>query len=796
MTRLNMILSGFPLVALSLLPSALAVAQDAAPAADRSPNAAAEAQVVVTIDTDAPPVPYSPTLFGGEETMVDGSKRVVSPYKAVFRGLPKGTPSKTIVDGPLLGNGDMGVCIAGVDNGQRFWLCKNDFWKLAHDYNIGPSGPRVFGGIDVKFPDLRGGSDTEQNLYDAVTVSRWSAFKGGASVEVRSWVAASENMLVVELTASGKDSEVEVNLWVQEGNGAEVAKSGGSGPQWATRKFAANVEIATEVACAVKPLGAGAASFQLKVGQPVTILAAMQSAFKSRTPLEDVRKRIDGMDQAALAELQLRHAAWWQEFWAKSFVEIDDPVLEQRYYLSNYVMACASRDPEFPPPIFGIWNTTDEPGWMGDYHLNYNHMAPFYGLYSCNHIAQADPYHAPILDFRKRAQWYARNALDCRGVYYPVGIGPKGIETTLGYPDTGYARPEHFEKGGLFYGQKSNAAYCLVNVAMRWYHTYDKDYARQLYPLVRDVADFWEDYIKFDGQRYVIENDSVHERSRNDFNSIVSLGLVRNALELAIDMSREMGVDAERHEKWRHILDHLSGWSYQEMSLPWGPNEDRSVVKPKVKAFRYTEKGTAWWRNNTLAIQHIYPAGAIGLDSSPEELEVARNTLDVRNGWFDSNGMNSFYPAAVRVGYDPEVILAKLREVVETRCAPNGFVKRNPHGIENCSIVPNTVNEMLCMSHWGVLRLFPVWPRDKDARFANLRAWGAFLVSSDLRSGEVQYVKIKSERGRPCTIQNPWPGRGVTVTRGNGKTETATGPRFILETQVDEELRLVPHGGN
>jgi hypothetical protein len=311
---------------------------------------------------------------------------------------------------------------------------------------------------------------------------------------------------------------------------------------------------------------------------------------------------------------------------------------------------------------------------------------------------------------------------------------------------------------------------------------------------VRDVADFWEDYLKFEDGRYVIYKDSVHERSGNgnDFNSIVSIGLVRNALELAIDMSREMGIDSDRHEKWRHILDHLSGWIYQELALPRGPNEDRSVEKPKVKVFRYTEKGTAWWRNNTLGIQHIYPAGAIGLDSDPEVLQVARNTIDVRNGWFDGNGMNSFYPAAVRVGYDPKVILAKLREMVATRCAPNGFMKGNPHGIENCSIVPNTINEMLCMGHKGVLRLFPVWPKDQDARFANLRAWGAFLVSAELKSGEVQYVEIKSERGRPCTIQNPWPGRSVTVTRGNGRIETVSGPRFVFETQIDEKLRLVP----
>ena len=175
--------------------------------------------------------------------------------------------------------------------------------------------------------------------------------------------------------------------------------------QWVARKFAKDVKIATEAACAAKPLGAKGSKFRISAGQAVTILVAMQSGFKSRTPLADVRARIDGINEAGLAELKNKHAAWWRDFWGKSFVDIGDRLLEQRYYLSNYVMASASRDPDFPPGIFGTWNTTDNPGWMGDYHLNYNHMAPYYALYSSNHIAQADPYHAPILDFRQRAQW-------------------------------------------------------------------------------------------------------------------------------------------------------------------------------------------------------------------------------------------------------------------------------------------------------------------------------------------------------------------------------------------------------
>ena len=116
----------------------------------------------------------------------------------------------------------------------------------------------------------------------------------------------------------------------------------------------------------------------------------------------------------------------------------------------------------------------------------------------------------------------------------------------------------------------------------------------------------------------------------------------------------------------------------------------------------------------------------------------------------------------------------------------------NAHGRESCTPSIVTINRMLCTGHQDVLRVFHGWPKDLDAAFGNLRAEGAFLVSSRLRDGTVEYVEITSERGRKCTIDNPWPGRQVTVTRGDGRTETAQGGRFTLQTRVGEKLRLVP----
>ncbi|MDR2859630.1 MAG: hypothetical protein LBV64_04475, partial [Mediterranea sp.] len=208
--------------------------------------------------------------------------------------------------------------------------------------------------------------------------------------------------------------------------------------------------------------------------------------------------------------------------------------------------------------------------------------------------------------------------------------------------------------------------------------------------------------------------------------------------------------------------------------------------------FRYSEAGAGWWNSNTLGIQHIYPAGQIGLDSDPKLLEVSVNTIKDMQRWLDFNGTNSLFPAAVRVGYDADTILYQLNRYSEHTYL-NGYQWNNPHGIENWSTVPNTVNEMLCMGHQNIVRLFPVWSRNKDASFHQIRVEGAFLVSAELKNGEVIDLSIFSEKGRELNLLNPWKNRKVKVKEvGSRGEKTYEGERIKISTQPGVSYRFFP----
>jgi len=124
------------------------------------------------------------------------------------------------------------------------------------------------------------------------------------------------------------------------------------------------------------------------------------------------------------------------------------------------------------------------------------------------------------------------------------------------------------------------------------------------------------------------------------------------------------------------------------------------------------------------------------------------------------------------------------------RTYPNGFQVNNPHGIENSCTVANALNEMLCMSVGNVIRLFPGISKTEEAAFSNIRAWGAFLISAQQKNGKIQFVKINSEKGRNCTLINPWMNGVVAVYRNGKKSETLRGDRLTIKTVAGESIEL------
>jgi hypothetical protein len=90
--------------------------------------------------------------------------------------------------------------------------------------------------------------------------------------------------------------------------------------------------------------------------------------------------------------------------------------------------------------------------------------------------------------------------------------------------------------------------------------------------------------------------------------------------------------------------------------------------------------------------------------------------------------------------------------------------------------------------------VFANWPTGTDAKYGDLRADGAFLISSSMKSNQVEYVRIISEKGMTATVANPWSGQTVRVYRNGVDAGTMTGTDLPLTTSANETIHLAPDG--
>lgn len=512
----------------------------------------------------------------------------------------------------------------------------------------------------------------------------------------------------------------------------------------------------------------------LEPGKSVVVTTAVLSDLdvKGKDPLTEAKALAASLTPVGIEKFNVDHRQWWSRFWSKSSIEIPDKVIEQHWYSALYIMASCSRAGKVAPGLYGNWITTDRPAWLGDYHLNYNFQGAFYGLYSANHTETTLPFYDAMNQSIERGRSIAAKR-GWKGIHLPVSFGPWGL----------------FPCGeDIDHGQRSNAAYSALLYIWYWQHTLDKEWLKESgYTFVRETALFWEDYLKFENGRYVIYKDAMHEGSGEDMNCLLSLGLVRTLFKGIIPMSEVLGIDADKRAKWADIVAKISDYPTME--------------KNGKTVFRYTEKGMEWCNGNTLGIQHIYPAGAIGLDSDPKLLEVSRNMIEAMGRWHDSNGYCSWYAACARIGYDPEKVLLELRKSFNSSMR-NKLIGAYGGGIENVSPAL-AVNEMLLQGEEQrsvgggqqfVLRLFPCWPKGMPARFTNLRTIGAFLVSAIKKEEAPEVVHLVSEKGSPCTLVNPWPGEGVILYRNGKKAEKLSGESFTFKTTIGETIDVAAEG--
>jgi alpha-L-fucosidase 2 len=528
--------------------------------------------------------------------------------------------------------------------------------------------------------------------------------------------------------------------------------------------------------------------------EPLEVYLTIVTSFDSPDPLAEAKRRLRNATRLKYEGLIASHRDWWRRFWERSFVSFGRQDIEKWWYVSNYLCGSILRPGKQTPGLQGVWVKENYAAWNGDYHGNVNMQALYWSLYPSNRLELTEPYFRYYTDILPQCRKDAREYFGMRGARLPHAGDTRGYEIT----DNWITLSTSISPSGW-----------LANLFWKYYeYTADKEFlASVAYPLLRDVAMFYDDYLRKDAQgRYSIEPSIHGEAFCPDFkswarNSGYEISILRVTFETALEAAEILGCDAELQASWEDKLAHLAPIPTTPDGV-WKAWEDRAET--------YAEQ--CW------LTFPVYPIDLVSIYHGPEALrsqaiatwKYLRENKRLPSTIFGGRGAS----LASRLG-DPEWAVevagwnAKpdTKEWVPdiTKCGGLTSPTHSYIQFEHGPGMSRALSDMMLLGLGGVLRVFPGVPKRIPARFHSLRAQGAFLVSAEKRGEEVDYVLVQSLAGNRLRLANPFSGparlrsltTGKTVAEGAWATgqviesPTAKGEIFVLES-ASRPLETIP----
>ncbi|MBN2128539.1 MAG: hypothetical protein JW741_03550 [Sedimentisphaerales bacterium] len=480
-------------------------------------------------------------------------------------------------------------------------------------------------------------------------------------------------------------------------------------------------------------------------------VVAIVTSLESDDVVAAAVKEARAVARANAARLIRDHEAVWSKFWSASGLEVYDELMEQTWYRGLYFLRCVSKPGVVPPGLFASL-TTGSPAWHGDYHTNYNIQQTFWHCYAANHPELAEPYDRLIRSYFPRARWLARTIFDMSGAFYPHVLfayeppDPSQVKSPIG-------RQYIHHVWGLTLGVSGFTVQPLW-----WHYKYepDRDFLEgTAYPAVRDVAVFYADFIdqcdRKDGRAVLAPSVSPEhwgwtagfERNRN---CTFDVAMARYIFNAAIEGATTLQRDPELVTRFRQALALLRDY-------PCTQAEEPVVVD--------VEDAPPINYNIVVPTTPVFPCDVVTWQSSGGQRELFSRTLESIQ-W---NGNNSMVMLGVaRARLDMSGTLEWMRDEVQSRLRPNGTLTLNRLGHHFNSFGHYTeqfaatmvLSELLIQSVDDVIRVFPAWPGERDARFRHLRTQGGFLVSASFADGKVGAIEVESTAGGPLRLVSPW----------------------------------------
>ncbi|MBQ1017538.1 hypothetical protein KBX71_06600 [Micromonospora sp. D93] len=361
-------------------------------------------------------------------------------------------------------------------------------------------------------------------------------------------------------------------------------------------------------------------------------------------------------------------------------------------------------------------------------------------------------------------------------------------------------------------------------------YTRDLTFLREkAYPFIKGAANLYQSYgglRKESDGKYHFYNTNLHEHIWAGKDVIDDLSMARGVFAAAIRASNLLRVDGRLRGGWQEILNNLA--RYPRRTDPqslWAASTNSSLASALATDSPAWAQGLrpAYFIRDLHGTESpifkmLEKFDVLNLETKDQGLDngdwaIAINTYlhspgylnQVQGTQIDRNGSSRFHVDAAKLGRADDMvkILSTQYGVFSTYGEfPNLlFDQRDYYSAEGygtfAAALQEALHQSLSPTPAGdpVIRVFPAWPQAWDAKY-KLLAKDGFLVSSSIKSSDVQYVEIESQLGEMARVRNPWDSDVVLYRDGTAAERLASSKNkmLVFRTHVGERIVLVRPG--
>ena len=460
------------------------------------------------------------------------------------------------------------------------------------------------------------------------------------------------------------------------------------------------------------------------------------------------------------------HTAYWRRYWDKSVVSVPDTLIQRQYDREIYKFGSTAGSDSYPISLQSVWTADDGklPPWKGDYHHDLNTQLSYWPAYSGNRLEEGLGYLNTLWSQRDNYKAFTREYFGKEGMDVP------GVCTL-----DGQAMGSNWVMYGL---SQTTGAWLAQHFYLHWKYSADPAFLRErAYPFTRDVALFLEQQsiVTDEGVRtfeYSASPEINDNRLEAWFPQITNydLALTRFAFSAASEMADSLGL-GEEAAHWKALAGELPDYAL---------DEDGGLALAPGHPYSFSHRHFS----HAMA---IHPLGLLDISGGPREKQVIDATLSrlhaIGPDWWCGYSYAWLANLEARARHGEEAADA-LRTFASCFCLRNSFhangdqsrsgksrFKYRPFTLEGNFAFAAGLQEMLIQSHTGVIEVFPAIPAGwKDIRFDRLRAVGAFLVSAEMKDGEVTSLSVVSEKGGTLRLRSPKDGSLIVRPTRPGET--------------------------